>query len=652
MLTRITRAIARRDDERGVALAAVIGIGTVLMIVLSLVVATATSGATKSVTDADYNKAMAAAYAGLSDYQGRLAADNAYVNYGKRTAFNPASTFSATDPSTNKAFYTEAGEPWAPVTGSTDQFYRYEVDNSKYPETGKVRLRITGKAGSATRSLVVDLRGDGFVNYLYFTNFESSDPSLTGEKTLTTSDPDSTVCTSKRRNDSTWNANTSCGAVTFALGDTLNGPVRTNDVIAACGATFNSTVQHTGADGFFYTDKTTTVSSSCRSSTRFNGGTIKNVGTLPMPSTNANMKQEARTDIPDKVAKPGCLYTGPTSIEFLADGYMRVISPWTKATQVKLDATGTAKDGSVSTTAALCGSITDLHSSTGARIKTLPSNLVYVQSVPTTNQLDVNYTATNDTPSGSTNRTITPSDPVYCQQTVRTTTTTTTYDRNGRPTTTTTNSDADAYGNGLGYPKSGEFTGSLGDSGYYGCRNGDVFVKGSFGGQMTIASENFVYVTGNITYQNGSNSDDMLGLVGQKAVSVYNPISCSRYDTATACSTNRGSSTNMAATRNIEIDAAIASNLGTFNVQNAGFGADLGTLTIFGSIAQQFRGAVRTSYNSGSWVTGYAKGYGYDTRLKTAAPPKFLQPVSTTYGVTTETESATAYTADGRRTGN
>lgn len=626
MLIRLVRALRRHDDERGVALAAVIGIGAVLMIVLSLVVATATSGATKASNDDDYNKAMASAYAGLSDYQGRLAADNAYVKYGVRTPFSGESTYSAD--TANKAFGSAVGGSWAPVVGSTDQFYRYEVDNSAYANTGKVRLRVTGKADDTTRTIVVDLRGDGFVNYLWFTNYESQDPSLTGE-TVTGG---SARCTSAHRNDSGWSQASSCNPVQFAAGDTLDGPVRTNDVITACGATFNSTVQDTGPAGFFYTSADTSISSACKTSTRFKIGPIENKGTLPMPSTNANMKQEARTDIPDKVAKPGCIYTGPTSITFLAGGKMRVVSPWTKKTQLSGAANGTITNGS--TNDALCGSVSAL-TGTGAVIPTLPSNLVFVQTVPSASG-DPNYWAPNTTPppGGTVNGTVNAGSPVYCQQNVK--------DASGKTT-----SD---YGNGLGYPKSNEFTGSLGDSGYYGCRNGDVFVSGSFGGQMTLAAENFVYVTGSIVYQNGRSSDDMLGLVGQRAVSVYNPISCSS-GTSSACSTSSGSSANLAPTRNIEIDAAIASNLGTFNVQNSAFGSNLGTLTIYGSIAQQFRGSVRTSYNSGAWVTGYAKAYAYDTRLKTSAPPKFLQPVSTTYGVTTETESATAFRADGTPTG-
>ncbi|WP_433930573.1 hypothetical protein [Curtobacterium flaccumfaciens] len=620
MLIRILRGLRARDDERGVALAAVIGIGAVLMIVLSLVVATATSGATKATTDTNYNKAIAAAYAGLSDYQGRLAADNAYVKYGVRTAFSSTSTYTA-DPA-NKAFGTVKDGAWANVVGSTDQSYRYEVDNSDYSTTGKVRLRVTGKAGATTRTIVVDLRGDGFVNYLYFTNYESQDPSLTNAG-----------CVSNHRNDDDWSSSSSCEAVTFASGDVLDGPVRSNDVITACGATFNSSVQDTGPADFFYTSKATTIDSACRSSTKFIGGKIKNVGTLPMPSTNANMKQEARTDIPEKVAKPGCLYTGPTSITFLAGGKMRVVSPWTISTQVKGNANGSAIAPGPGNDA-LCGSVAALRG-TGAVVPTLPANLVYVQSVPSTVG-DPNYWASSATPSGTVNGTVNAGSPVYCQQTVK--------------SGTSTTSD---YGNGLGYPLNGEFTGTRGDAGYYGCRSGDAFVSGSFGGQMTLAAENFLYVTGNIVYQNGRTSDDMLGLVGQKAVSVYNPVSCSSYSgwSNTVCNTGSSSySTNTAPTKNIEIDAAIASNLGTFNVQNSQYGSNLGILTIYGSIAQQFRGSVRTSYGNGL-LTGYAKAYSYDSRLKSSAPPKFLQPVSTTYGVTTETESATAFRADGTPTG-
>jgi hypothetical protein len=57
-------------------------------------------------------------------------------------------------------------------------------------------------------------------------------------------------------------------------------------------------------------------------------------------------------------------------------------------------------------------------------------------------------------------------------------------------------------------------------------------------------------------------------------------------------------------------------------------GQTRGTLTVKGSIAQTFRGTVALQ---GS--TGYVKAYKYDTRFAYMAPPKFLSPVSSAYGV-------------------
>ena len=92
----------------------------------------------------------------------------------------------------------------------------------------------------------------------------------------------------------------------------------------------------------------------------------------------------------------------------------------------------------------------------------------------------------------------------------------------------------------------------------------------------------------------------------------------------------------------ITISAAIASNAGTFWNQNYDIGSQLGVLKVIGSIAQNWRGPVATTGG-----TGFAKNYVYDQRLLTTAPPKFLQPVSTSYGVTTQVEVQSAYKVDG-----
>jgi hypothetical protein len=62
-------------------------------------------------------------------------------------------------------------------------------------------------------------------------------------------------------------------------------------------------------------------------------------------------------------------------------------------------------------------------------------------------------------------------------------------------------------------------------------------------------------------------------------------------------------------------------------VQNYNQGADLGRLSIRGSIAQKWRGAVGTSGG-----TGFDKDYSYDSRLQFASPPYFPQWTNAAWG--------------------
>jgi hypothetical protein len=98
--------------------------------------------------------------------------------------------------------------------------------------------------------------------------------------------------------------------------------------------------------------------------------------------------------------------------------------------------------------------------------------------------------------------------------------------------------------------------------------------------------------------------------------------------------------TALGSTGNRKIEAAILSVAHTFQVQNYPYGAR-GDLIIFGALAQKFRGTVGVGSN------GYTKDYEYDTRFRHIAPPKFLTPTSTTYGVTQVATVPAAFLASG-----
>lgn len=89
------------------------------------------------------------------------------------------------------------------------------------------------------------------------------------------------------------------------------------------------------------------------------------------------------------------------------------------------------------------------------------------------------------------------------------------------------------------------------------------------------------------------------------------------------------------------IDAAILSTKHSWIVDNYECGASLGKLTVWGSIAQFWRGPVGTSGGSG---TGYIKNYNYDDRLAAQQPPSFLSPSSTSWKLSRETAPPTGFT--------
>jgi Tfp pilus assembly protein PilX len=135
------------------------------------------------------------------------------------------------------------------------------------------------------------------------------------------------------------------------------------------------------------------------------------------------------------------------------------------------------------------------------------------------------------------------------------------------------------------------------------------FAGGHVTGRLTVASEADMTIGGAITYttdpRTNPNSTDALGLVSKADVWV-----------------------GTAAPNNLEIDAAImatsasssSSDAGSFGVINYSSGTARGTLTIYGGIVQEVRGAVGTA---GGTPHGFSKNYSYDSRFLSTPPPYY-----------------------------
>ena len=86
----VSRIKLAGDRERGVVLPVVIGLGLAMLMLVAVGMTSAASGTIKTNTDEDIKGAISAAYAGVQDYQSRLALDSTYYKFG-----NPAAPFSA-----------------------------------------------------------------------------------------------------------------------------------------------------------------------------------------------------------------------------------------------------------------------------------------------------------------------------------------------------------------------------------------------------------------------------------------------------------------------------------------------------------------------------------------------------------------------------
>jgi len=191
-----------------------------------------------------------------------------------------------------------------------------------------------------------------------------------------------------------------------------------------------------------------------------------------------------------------------------------------------------------------------------------------------------------------------------------------------------------------GYPQSGDANYNFGE---YDCRAGTVFVDGTLSGRVTVGADNNIIIVDNITYAGGLGGQDSLGLVANNSVEIYHPVYCYWwYRGVCQSGSNMSRPGGVGPFTNPTIQAAILSVKHSFGVQLYPLGSPLGTLSVDGSIAQEYRGAVGT-FSGSSPVSGYSKAYTYDNRLQYAPPPYYLKPTDTAFSARTFAEVPAAY---------
>jgi hypothetical protein len=566
-------------DDSGFAIVYVVGTGLIATLLVTMLVGLSVRSGQVSRRDQDYQASIAAAQAGVDDYMSRLNANSTYWQ-GTPDCSNLALKRDMTvAPAITNTCGWGSGTAlgWQTVAGSnaaTGQacsvvptpidcpLYHYDVDSSQTIFNGRISVTSTGRSRGIDRTVKVSVARHSFADFLYYSDIESTDPSNVAVFGVNNTNA------MAQCNRHYWDSPTRtaiCRDITFITGDTVNGPLHSNDAILVTGSpTFNGPVT-TGYPAC--APNAAGVAPPASSCYRNGGGAnptfsqgISYGGILQLPPTNSALLQQVMPG--QSQGTPGCLYTGPTRLHFNSNGTVNVWSPYTLSVN------------------AGCGTVP----LNGAAVTVPNNNVIYVRDVP----------STQATPS-----------PGNCA-------------------------------NGVigGYPVSGDENTNLGE---YDCRSGFALVDGAVSGRVTIGTDDNIVVVDDITYANGASGADSLGLIASNSVEVYHPVSCTNRNGSGVCTAGTNMSTSQ--TANPTISAAILSLNHSFGVQLYSLGASLGTLSVYGSISQEYRGAVGT----GGGSTGYLKNYSYDTRLQFAPPPYYLNPVVASYHAGAFSEIPKAY---------
>jgi type II secretory pathway pseudopilin PulG len=267
---------ARARAQEGFAMVTVLAVMLVASIVAVAAVSAAENDRVTTTRDKERKQAYAAAEAGVNDYLARLVAN---VDYWRKCGTD------ANNPSLNQRL---AGDDptrkWATVPKS-DARYSVEVlpangaaqcdtNNAQTTfidtDTGTFRVRSTGRVGEDgdKRTVVATFKRRGFLDYVYFTDYETSSPGwfrrasngqdtrqnpapATGSRTIEAwadaeckkyyraGGQSAVYANGQRNNNGTWtnmDPDPACGEIQFVTGDSQNGPFHTNDEILVCGS--------------------------------------------------------------------------------------------------------------------------------------------------------------------------------------------------------------------------------------------------------------------------------------------------------------------------------------------------------------------------------------------------------------------------------
>jgi hypothetical protein len=325
-----SRARSLAGDEDGFTMIAVV---TAIALVTALVgVSLAATNSDQGLLQRDIGqkRAYAAAQAGVADYTYHLNNDSGYwtrctgvptpnaVNQqGAISQYRPVDPTAPTGPQYAIELIPATGQSACDSNNPT-----VSMLESTGPNIGTFRIRSTGysgppgAAGTEKQSIVATYKQATFLDYVYFTQLETSDPVTYGY-----ANPSAALtgaysqCTKFRRDGREsspipgTNSQDYCDRIVFVQGDHIDGPVHTNDDLAICGSpTFGrsaSDITEVSAPPRGWIDGGCGSNGGGAGNPNFVGPFATNAPVLTPPTTNGALRN---------FAGPSYTYTGQTRI--------------------------------------------------------------------------------------------------------------------------------------------------------------------------------------------------------------------------------------------------------------------------------------------------------------------------------------------------
>lgn len=299
-----------RRQEDGHTMIAVVG--AIALISLLVGAALAATNGDLRLTQRDLNdkRAYAAAQAGIADYVFHLNADNGY--WAKCTSVPNPNAVNQQGSTTKRR--TVPGDPAAqyaieliPASGqsSCSTTNQASMLESGTTNTGTFRIRSTGFVDNVKQSVVVTFKRASLLDFLYFTQYETSDPVTYGSSTAIAGAY--IQCTKwlreGRLSQNIPGTNQDCTEISFISADDVNGPMHTNDGMAICGT---PTFGRSPSDMIEVSSPPQGWYNTCGGSPNFVGTYQTNAPVLTPPPTDASL---------ETVAGAANTYTGQTTIE-------------------------------------------------------------------------------------------------------------------------------------------------------------------------------------------------------------------------------------------------------------------------------------------------------------------------------------------------